>query len=75
MSTGSAASPEDKGAKLPEFTSIQEAVETGHYVEELLEAERQWITNRLAWLVTCYVHNAGTAPGGAVDGAYLSLAS
>lgn len=33
-----------------EFVSLHDAVETACYIEELLAAEHQWITNRLSWL-------------------------
>ncbi len=45
MNTGNAAA-----FSQPEFNNLQEALATGCYIEELLDAEHQWITNRLSWL-------------------------
>jgi hypothetical protein len=36
----------------PGFTSLQDTLETALYIEELLSAEREWVTNRLSWLFT-----------------------
>jgi hypothetical protein len=47
----STSSPQEDGG-LPFTKNILEVVETAHYVEELLEAEHQWIANRLSWLFT-----------------------
>ncbi len=32
------------------FNTLSEAISTANYVEQLLGAEHQWITNRLSWL-------------------------
>jgi uncharacterized integral membrane protein len=50
MSTGIAAGSPQADRGLPAFASLQEAVETAGYIEEVLEAEHQWITNRMSWL-------------------------
>jgi len=37
-------------AKPKYFSSVDEAIGCANYIEKLLEAERQWINNRVSWL-------------------------
>ena len=36
--------------KPKDFGSVDEAIGCANYIEKLLEAERQWINNRVSWL-------------------------